>query len=291
MDKKIIIGILVIGTVLAANATVVLGAKVSMDNYRIEKGHNITIPVLASGVTNLAGTAVEVSFNPEVVQALNVSEVGMTVAAYNINNTEGWIKMAVYDLYGKSGDVIIANITFTGIREETTHLGIRLIDSLFDVNYSDIPCEIKNGSITVLDAGKEEICTLNFTYGWNAISAPVRNNTIMATLFVTKVPGFFAVYSWNNTAQKWVTEDLWQPLDPSKGYFIWSNGDAKVELIGEPANYSPDFKRGWNLVGPGFSVVKLDDNFAWEYNYAYGYKPTRTLKPSKGYFIFIGGDA
>lgn len=110
----------------------------------------------------------------------------------------------------------------------------------------------------------------------------------MSTLFVTHVPGFYAAYSWDNVAQEWVAEDLGQPLDPTKGYFIWATDDAEIELVGTKASYSPSLSTGWNLVGVGFEPVEILDTYAYWYdNWAGTYIPTHSMWPGGGYFIWV----
>jgi len=145
--------------------------------------------------------------------------------------------------------------------------------------------DVKTASITVNNDG----AVLHFGYGWNAISAPVQNSTSMSDLFVMHVPGFFAVYSWNNSAQKWQTEDLSQPLDPAKGYFIWATDDADIELTGTAVTFNSGWISGlgWNLVGAGAEPVVLTDKYAYWYDHSAGtYIPTHNIEPGKAYFIW-----
>ena len=146
--------------------------------------------------------------------------------------------------------------------------------------------DVKTASITVNNDG----AVLHFGYGWNAISAPVQNSTSMSDLFVMHVPGFFAVYSWNNSAQKWQTEDLSQPLDPAKGYFIWATDDADIELTGTAVTFNSSWISGlgWNLVGAGAEPVVLTDKYAYWYDHSAGtYIPTHNIEPGKAYFIWV----
>ena len=146
---------------------------------------------------------------------------------------------------------------------------------------------MKTAPVTVNNDG----AVLQFSYGWNAISAPVQDSTSMSNLFVMQVPGFYAVYSWNNSAQAWQTEDLSQPLDPTKGYFVWATDDADVELIGTAVTFDPTSwisGLGWNLVGSGADPVVLTDKYAYLYDHSAGtYIPTRNMEPGMGYFIWV----
>jgi hypothetical protein len=144
--------------------------------------------------------------------------------------------------------------------------------------------DVKTAPVTVTSDG----AVLCFNFGWNAISAPVQDSRSMSTLFVTTVPGFYAVYSWDNAAQAWVAEDLSHPLDPTKGYFIWATDHADVELTGTAATYSPSLVPGWNLVGVGFDPVSVMSTYAYYYDhYAATYIPTHNLDPGFGYFIWM----
>ena len=145
--------------------------------------------------------------------------------------------------------------------------------------------DVKTETVTVTSDG----AVLEFGYGWNAISAPVQDSTSMSSLFVMQVPGFYAVYSWDNAAQEWQTEDLSQPLDPAKGYFIWATDDAEVQLTGTAVTFDPSWVSGseWNFVGAGFESVEISDTYAYWYEHPAGYIPTHDLDPGKGYFIWV----
>jgi len=148
-----------------------------------------------------------------------------------------------------------------------------------NISISGIPQPFENYALT-------ETATLHFSYGWNAISAPVYNSTSMGSLFVGTVPGFYAV-SYDNSAQMWQIEDLSQPLDPAKGYYIFATGDAEVELTGTAATYNPSLLPGWNLVGVGFYPVNLsEDQYAYWWNGSLEeYEQTHYLEPGKGYWV------
>jgi len=145
--------------------------------------------------------------------------------------------------------------------------------------------DTKTAPVTVLNDG----AVLQFSYGWNAISAPVQDSTSMSALFVTTIPGFYAVYSWDNLAQAWVTESLAQPLDPTKGYLIWATGDAEVAITGTAVPFDLSWISGseWNLVGAGSEGYALTSTYAYWYDHPAGYIPTHDMDPGKGYFIWV----
>jgi hypothetical protein len=145
--------------------------------------------------------------------------------------------------------------------------------------------DTKTALVAVLNDG----AVLQFSYGWNAISAPVQNGTSMSGLFWGNVPGFYAVYSWNNSEQGWQTEDLSQPLDPAKGYFVWATGDAEVPITGTAVPFDLSWISGseWNLVGAGSEGYELTSTYAYWYDHPAGYVPTHDMDPGKGYFVYV----
>lgn len=87
-----------------------------------------------------------------------------------------------------------------------------------------------------------------------------------------------------------MTENLAQPLDPEKGYFIWATGEAEVELIGTAVNFDPSWISGsqWNLVGAGAEPYTLATDYAYWYDHTAGtYIPTHDLEPGMAYFVWV----
>ena len=75
------------------------------------------------------------------------------------------MRIAAYFTSGKSGDVIFANVTYkaVGAAGSTSTLNIT-VDSVFDIDYTDISHSIENGSLSLSVEGEGEFDTGAGTY-------------------------------------------------------------------------------------------------------------------------------
>jgi PKD repeat protein len=130
---------------------------------------------------------------------------------------------------------------------------------------------------------------LVFGPGWNAFSTPVVNTSDVDALF-SDFDWYYALYTWDETAQDWRNVLSTETLDPKRGYFVHgpSSGTATLELTGTQAVYNDGWMQiGWNLVGVGFTPNELISG-KWAYWYdpiPRSYVATHDMEPGKGYFI------
>jgi hypothetical protein len=142
---------------------------VSIEDISVFEEGTIKVPVVVRNVTALGAGLVEISYNSTLVHVIDVAEGGgnaLFIGAAGSNNSgnPGYVRIAAYStrITGKSGDVILADLTFqaVGPGDSTSELNIS-VTSLIDVNYMDILHTVKNGTfhilkvdLTKLDTGK-----------------------------------------------------------------------------------------------------------------------------------------
>jgi hypothetical protein len=140
---------------------------VSIEDISVFEEGTIKVPVVIRNVTALGAGLVEISYNSTIVHVIDVSEgggnslfIGAVGSNYSVN--PGYVRIAAYStrITGKSGDVILADLTFEAVGPGNTvsELNISVI-SLIDVNYMDIPHTVKNGTFHILEVDLTKLDT------------------------------------------------------------------------------------------------------------------------------------
>jgi predicted RNA-binding protein with TRAM domain len=136
--------ILLLSGVACASATTV-----SIAGATVEPGDAITLPITVSEITDYGTGTIEIEYNSSVVHVTDVTNGPRSqVAAYYVNNTPGLAQISASNLYGVSGDIIFANVTFKAIGAGSTPLNLN-VTLLGDISYNEIPATVSNGSIEI----------------------------------------------------------------------------------------------------------------------------------------------
>ncbi|WP_346866528.1 hypothetical protein [Methanocalculus sp. MSAO_Arc2] len=110
------------------------------------------------------------------------------------------------------------------------------------------------------------------TPGWNTLSFPLalEDNSWKSITESGDGLDYTIAYSWNPASQQWiqVTDDT--RIHPLDAIYILMNSSDRLpvqicpEITGPPVRY---LNRGWNLVGPAYNLVELDepidDKYLW----------------------------
>jgi hypothetical protein len=115
------------------------GERVAIGSYQADVGSMVDISVNVTGAENVAGGSVKIIFNNSVIIVENVVEADFGSPIANVNNTEGFVHIAVARAtsVGKT-NATLAIIRFRGIGEGNTPLRIE------DVELSD-----EKGNVTI----------------------------------------------------------------------------------------------------------------------------------------------
>jgi hypothetical protein len=153
----LLFGVLVLLFTFASLTGIAAAEIVSIGSTGAFQGASVTEPITVSDVTNLGGGTIQVSYNSAVVHVTGVtngSGNALTAIAWRVDNSTnpGSVWISAYSTSGKTGEVTFADVTYkaVGAIGESTSLDIT-VDSLFDVNYTDIAYSVTNGSFRVKD--------------------------------------------------------------------------------------------------------------------------------------------
>ena len=134
-----------------------VAACVSIGNISAPPSGKITESIMANNVTYLVQGTAFLKYNNSVVHVTDVSsgnENALTLYDSSIYNADGLVMFQSRSLMEKSGDVILANITFKAVGNEGSSSPL-VIDFIYLNNLSpggdEIPHIRKNGSFTVLN--------------------------------------------------------------------------------------------------------------------------------------------
>ena len=136
--------ILLLSGAAHASATTVYTADVI-----VEPDGVITIPIMIGNITDYGTGTVEVEYDSSVVHVTDVTNGPKSqIAAHDVNNTLGFARISASNLYGASGDIIFANVTFKAIGVGSTPVS-PYVTMLGDISYNEIPATVSNGSIEI----------------------------------------------------------------------------------------------------------------------------------------------
>ncbi|MHC1571819.1 MAG: PGF-pre-PGF domain-containing protein [Methanosarcinales archaeon] len=145
------------GLMAAASTTV------SIDDVRVPSGGTATVELRALNVTDLAIFDITISYNASVVNvtgAENNPELGDSLN--NLENARnGSVRLASYGYKhegeGLDGDVLLSTLTLQAVGEigDTSNLSIG-INTLADSSEVDIPADVRNGSVSIIQAKEAE---------------------------------------------------------------------------------------------------------------------------------------
>ena len=109
-------------------------------------GEIINAAIRINTTENYGTGAIIVDYDPSIVRVTDVQ--GSDVAAWNADNTNGFVDISTLNVSGTGGNFVFAIITFEPVGNGRSQVGIE-IDLLLDTTYNNIPVVTGNGSITV----------------------------------------------------------------------------------------------------------------------------------------------
>lgn len=122
---------------------------VSIADVTVEPDGVITIPIMISEIIDYGTGAINIEYDPSVIHVTDVTSGPKSqVAERDANNSIGFVNISALNVYGASGDIIFANVTFKAIGTGSTPLNLN-VTILGDISYNEIPVTISNGSFTV----------------------------------------------------------------------------------------------------------------------------------------------
>jgi len=113
--------------------------------------------VMFKNVTDLGSGNINVTFDPSVIQVVNVTSGdgnALTVQDWNVNNTAGSLEIASWDANDPhNGDVVFAHVTFHAVGEypDSTPLAISSSELIDYTSYGIIGHSVTNGTFSIID--------------------------------------------------------------------------------------------------------------------------------------------
>ena len=126
----------------------VYATTVSIADVTLEPSGVVTIPIMVNEITDYGSGTINIEYNPSVVHVTDVtSSSDSQVAAYNPNNTMGFVRISASNTYGVSGDIAFANVEFTAVGTGSTPLNLDVV-SLYNRSFNKISPSVIHGSIS-----------------------------------------------------------------------------------------------------------------------------------------------
>jgi len=127
------------------NGSITIHTGVSIGDYNTN-GAAVNADIRINTTENYGTAFITVDYNPAVIRLTNVR--GDNVAAWNVDNTNGFVNISTLNPGGKSGDLVFATTDFAPVGNGKSQLDIQ-VNLLQDTSYNDIPAAASSGNITV----------------------------------------------------------------------------------------------------------------------------------------------
>jgi len=127
---------------------------IGIDDYSVEPDNTITVPIRINDTVNMCGCEINFTYDPTVVHMTGVTRGDMRYSfKFNVNDSSGWMRANALDVAGLSGNVTFAylDLTAVGGDGDTSPLNITSAN-IFDINYTEIPYTVNNGSFAIISA-------------------------------------------------------------------------------------------------------------------------------------------
>ncbi len=123
---------------------------ISIASQTVTPGSSVTVPIVASGITNLAAYTINLNYNQSVVVVDSVTAGALGAPTTNINNAAGLTQMSAFSVTPVSGTIILANVVLraVGTASQTGPLNLT-VTTLSDNNGNAIPNTVINGTFAI----------------------------------------------------------------------------------------------------------------------------------------------
>ena len=147
---KIRIILALISVIVALAPAIAASPIISVDSYTIDVNSNVTVPVVITNSSAVAGGSVEILFDPSIVNVQEVLAGDFGAPVANISNTNGSVHVAVSraTAVGKDNYASLASIKFKGVSKGITALNIANAYLNYE-NYTGFIPETSDGKINV----------------------------------------------------------------------------------------------------------------------------------------------
>jgi hypothetical protein len=168
-----------------------------------------------------------------------------------------------------------------------------------------VHAELGNLDGTVPTPNPELKHTLQLQTGWNLISLPITPKDGSISNILAPINGkFVAIYAWNGTAFEshipGEQSDL-TSMAAGRGYWIYMDQGATLEVKGSSAQKSIALSEGWNLLGynsttsmsatQALASTKGMVEAVFSFNTAENqYQEVETFQPGLGYWVYSSGN-
>ncbi len=134
------------------------GTVVSIANITATPSSNVTLPIMVENVNNLAAGTIWLTYDPNVVHVLSVSQGDLGGITTGIDNATGKTTMSVFTTAPRSGNVTFANVLLraVGAVNNTSPLTLS-VPALADQNGAAIPHTIKSGTFAISSIIKGDV--------------------------------------------------------------------------------------------------------------------------------------
>ena len=163
---------------------------IGIDDYSVEPNDTTAAHIRINDTMMLGGCEINFTYDPAVVHVTDITQGDLRFSLIsNVDNGSGWMRANALNTTGLSGNVTFAHIDLTAVGAvgDTSLLNITSAN-LIDINYTEIPYTVNNGSVSINDTKPPNITSVVIN---PEITLP--NGSITVTVTATDKSGIASV--------------------------------------------------------------------------------------------------
>ena len=124
---------------------------VSISDVSVEPGNDVIATIMLMDITNYGTATIKVTYDAAIAQVTGVEgSTDSTVLAWNADNNVGSVSISAWNLNGKTGDVVFADIKFNAVGSNGSSTSLTLeVETLQDTLGNDLLLILDHGTLSI----------------------------------------------------------------------------------------------------------------------------------------------
>lgn len=154
LNRRTIAGLIISAIVLTCIPIAAAATVVSIDDASALNGATIEVPIRITGVTNMCGADILLSYDTAVVSVGEMKAGDLGSVTSSKDDVDGTVKMVWDATDGKTGDFVIMYVTLKALGDPCDGCALNLdVNELYDCGLVDIEHTVQDGTFKVLPCG------------------------------------------------------------------------------------------------------------------------------------------
>jgi len=124
---------------------------VSISDVSVESGNDVIATIMLKDITSYGTGTIKVTYDPAIAQVTGVEgSTDSTVVISNADNNAGSVSISAWNLNGKTGDIVFADIKFNAVGSSGSSTPLTLdVEILEDTSGNNLPAILDHGTLSI----------------------------------------------------------------------------------------------------------------------------------------------